>query len=112
MKNFIHKSIKRFHLDGQIYDDALIPRLQLEYIKIINTQMQLQGYAPRLDIDPQFTISYNGNSYDFILSVYGTFVGKRNAEWIEGLDGSKPIYIQQSKSKESSMDQESQSNQK
>ena len=112
MKNFIHRSIKRFHLEGQIYDDALIPRLQTEYISILNTQMKLQGYAPRLDIDPQFTIQYNGKSYEFKLSVYGTFVGKRNAEWIQGLYGSKTIFIQKSKSGTSSQDQASQSNQK
>lgn len=112
MNNFIHKSIKRFYLDGQIYDDSFIPRLKNEYISILNTQMKLQGYAPRIDIDPQFTIEYNGKSYDFKLSVYGTFVGKRNAEWIKGLDGSKPVSIHQSKSKTSSLDQESQSNQK
>jgi hypothetical protein len=112
MKNFIHRSIKRFHLEGQIYDDSLIPRLQTEYISILSTQMRLQGYAPRLDIDPQFTIEYTGKSYNFKLSVYGTFVGKRNAEWIQGLDGSRTIYIQKNKSGASSQDQESQSNQK
>ena len=112
MKNFIHRSIKRFHLDGQIYDDALIPRLQTEYINILNTQMKLQGYAPRLDIDPQFTIEYNGKSYNFRLSVYGTFVGRKNAQWIQGLDGSKPVSIQKNKSETSLQDQESQSNQK
>ena len=112
MENFIHKSIKRFCLDGQIYDDAFLPRLKNEYINILNTQMKLQGYAPRIDIDPQFTIEYNGKLYDFKLSVYGTFVGKRNAECIEALDGSKPIYIQQNKSRMSSMDQEFPSNQK
>lgn len=112
MDNFIHKSIKRFCLDGQIYDDAFIPRLKNEYINILNTQMKLQGYAPRIDIDPQFTIEYNGKSYNFKLSVYGTFVGKRNAECIQALDGSKPIYIRQNKSETSSTDQESQSNQK
>jgi hypothetical protein len=112
MKNFIHRSIKRFHLEGQIYDDALIPRLQTEYINILNTQMKLQGYAPRLDLDPQFTIEYNGRSYNFKLSVYGTFVGKKSAECIEGLYGSKTIYIQSNKSGPSSQDQESRSNQK
>lgn len=112
MKNFIHRSIKRFHLDGQIYDDALIPRLQTEYINILNTQMKLQGYAPRLDIDPQFTIEYNGKSYNFRLSVYGTFVGRKNAQCIQGLDGSKPVYTQKNKSGTSSQDQESQSNPK
>ena len=112
MKNFIHRSIKRFYLDGQIYDDALIPRLQNEYINILNTQMKLQGYAPRLDIDPQFTIEYTGKSYNFKLSVYGTFVGKRNAQWMQGIDGTKPIYTQSNKSKTYSLDQESQSNQR
>lgn len=112
MDNFIHKSIKRFYLDGQIFDDSFIPRLKNEYINILNTQMKLQGYAPRIDIDPQFTIEYTGKSYNFKLSVYGTFVGKRNAECIEALDGSKPIFIQQNKSGTSSLGQESQSNQK
>ncbi len=107
MKNFIHKSIKRFSLDGQIYDDSFIPRLKNEYINILNTQMKLQGYAPRIDIDPEFTLEYDGRNYDFRLSVYGTFVGKRNAEWITALNGSKPIYIQKNKSEESSKDQES-----
>ena len=112
MNNFIHKSIKRFYLDGQIYDDSFIPRLREEYIRILQTQMRLQGYAPRLDIDPDFTIEYTGKNYDFRLSVYGTFVGKRNAECITGIDKNKPIYIPQSKSDESSSDQESRSNQK
>ena len=112
MNNFIHKSIKRFYLDGQIFDDSFIPRLREEYIRILQTQMRLQGYAPRLDIDPDFTIEYTGKYYDFRLSVYGTFVGKRNAECITGIDKNKPIYIPQSKSDESSSDQESRSNQK
>lgn len=110
MNNFIHKNIKRFYLEGQIYDDAFIPRLRLEYIRILNTQMKLSGYAPRLDIDPEFTIEYNGKHYEFRLSVFGTFVGKRNAECLVGLDKSKPIFMPQSKSGERSLDQESRSN--
>jgi len=112
MNNFIHKSIKRFYLDGQIHDDAFIPRLREEYIKILETQMKLQGYAPRLDIDPDFTIEYTGKYYEFKLSVYGTFVGKRNAECLRGIDKNKPIFILQNKLGESSLDQEYRSNQK
>ena len=112
MKNFIHRSIRRFHLDGQIYDDSLIPRLKEEYIRILNTSMRLQGYVPRIDIDPDFTIEYNGKYYHFMLSVHGTFVGKRNAECIIGIDGGRTIYMPQNKSGESSADQESASNQK
>ena len=112
MDNFIHKNIRRFSLDGSIYDDSFIPRLKEEYIRILETQMKLQGYAPRLDIDPDFTIEYTGKNYDFRLSVYGTFVGKRNAECITGIDKNKLIYIPQNRSDESSSDQESRSNQK
>lgn len=112
MNNFIHKSIRRFHLEGQIYDDCFIPRLKEEYIRILETQMRLQGFAPRLDIDSDFTIEYTGKLYNFKLSVYGTYVGKKNAECLVGIDKNKPIFIQQNKSKESSADQESESNQK
>lgn len=112
MNNFIHKSIKRFYLDGQIFDDSFIPRLREEYIRILETQMKLQGYAPRLDIEPDFTIEYTGKYYDFKLSIYGAFVGKRNAECIIGIDKNKPIYILQNRSDEPSSDQESRSNQK
>lgn len=112
MNNYIHKNIRRFYLDGQIYDDSFIPRLREEYIRILQTQMRLQGYAPRLDIDPDFTIEYTGKSYHFKLSTYGTFVGKRNAECITGIDKNKPIFIPQNKLDESSSDQASQSNQK
>jgi len=74
--------------------------------------MKLQGYSPRLDINPDFTIEYTGKTYDFILSVYGTFVGKRKAECLTGIDKNKPVYIQESKLKDPSLDQELRSNQK
>ena len=112
MNNFIHKNIRRFSLDGSIYDDSLIPRLKEEYIRILETQMRLQGFSPRLDISPDFTIDYTGKSYNFELSIYGTYVGKKNAECLMGIDKNKPIFTQQNKSRESSADQESESNQK
>ena len=111
MKNFIHKDVHRFSLDGSIYDDSFIPRLKEEYIKILETQMKLQGFSPRLDIDPDFTIEYNGKFYNFELSLYGTFVGKKNAQCLIGIDKNKPIFTQQNKSKGLSADQESKLNQ-
>jgi hypothetical protein len=76
--------------------------------------MKLSGYAPRLDIEPDFTIDYNERKRSFIfeLTLYGIYVGKRKSEWISGIDGTKAIYIQKSKSKESLQDQESRLNQK
>ncbi len=109
-----HKSIKRFSLDGIIKDDIAIGRLRIEYTKLLNTEMRLNGYAPRLDIDPNFTIYYNHDKdhYEFILSVYGTYLGRKKTEWIEGIDGTMLIPTQKSKSNELSQDQESTSNQK
>ena len=103
--SFMHKRIKRFYLDGMIYDDSAIPRLREAYINLLKTSMRLEGYAPRLDIDPDFSIEYTGSSYNFILSVYGSFIGKKNASCIEGLDKNRAIYTAQSKLEESSQAQ-------
>jgi hypothetical protein len=100
---FHHKPIKRFSLNGQIYDEATMPRLKIEYVRLLVTQMRIRGYVPRLDIEPDFTIQFNENIeiFTFKLSVYGIYVGKRKSEWILGIDGHKAIYIAKNKSKES-----------
>jgi hypothetical protein len=99
--NYHHRRIKKFGLDGVIHDEGRIPRLKDQYIFMVVTSMKSQGYVPRYDIDPDFTVSYNGRGFDFELSIYGVFVGRKKAEWIEGLDGAKPVVItQQNKSEE------------
>lgn len=104
MNTIHHKPIKRFSLDGIIQDDSKIGRLHEEYKRILGIEMKLSGYVPRLDIDPDFTISYNSESdnFSFELSVYGTYVGKKRAEWIIGVDGTDVISSQTDKSNESS----------
>jgi hypothetical protein len=105
--NFHHKPIKKFNLQGLIYDDSAIGRLRNEYLRLLVSEMRLSGFVPRFDIDPDFTIDYNEQKkyFEFELTIYGTYVGKRKSEWIEGLYGLKPIYTQQNKSKEYSQDQ-------
>lgn len=83
--NMLHGDIsaqahKRFALDGVINDDAAIYRLQQEYIRLLVSEMRLSGYSPRIDIDPQFTLSYNENKnyFEFTLSVYGIYIGRKN----------------------------------
>jgi hypothetical protein len=107
MENLHHKPIKKFGLDGAIADESSIPRLKQQYIKMITTDMKMMGYVPRLDINPDFTIDYNPikECFYFILSMYGTYVGKRQSKWITGIDGTT-VYTQKSKSSESSLDQE------
>lgn len=106
--NFMHKRIKRFELKGQILDDMFIPRLKEEYVRLLSDSMRDAGYAIRLDIEPDWTIQYTGNHYEFTLSVYGSYIGKKNALCIDALDKNRPIYTPQNKSGESSQDQESQ----
>lgn len=108
----MHKRIKRFGLSGQITDDIFIPRMKGEYVRLLTHKMKDTGYVPRLDIEPDWSISYTGNHYEFTLSVYGSYIGKKNALCIEGLDKNRPIFTPQSKSGESSKGQESTLNQK
>jgi hypothetical protein len=114
MANLHHKPIKRFFLDGNISDEATIGRLKIEYIRLLVSEMRLSGYVPRIDIDPDFTIEYNEKkeSFTFNLSIYGIHVGKKQSEWIQGIDGTTALPTQQSKSNEFLQEQESRSNQK
>lgn len=102
MMSVHHKSIKRFYLDGDIYDEAAIGRLKTEYIRLLVSEMKIIGYVPKIDIDPDFTIRYNSEKqiFDFKLSVYGIYVGKKKAEWIAGIDGTTAITTVENKLKE------------
>jgi hypothetical protein len=106
MSNYHHKAIKRFNLSGIIHDESAIGRLRSEYKRLIISEMRLSGYVPRLDIDIDFTIDYNENKkyFEFEISIHGIYTGRRQSEWIEGIDGSKAIYTVKSKLEEFSQD--------
>jgi hypothetical protein len=74
-------------------------RLKDEYRKLILTQMKIAGYVPRVDIPEDFTIGYNKKKeyFEFELSIYGIYVGKRKSEWILGVDETTILYAPQSK---------------
>lgn len=100
MDNLHHKPIKRFNLTGSIYDDSAIIRLRDEYSKLLITEMRLSGYVPRLDIAEDFTIEYNHEYqyFEFELTLYGVYVGKKKAEWILGIDETKVVPTHKSRS--------------
>jgi hypothetical protein len=104
MDNVHHRPIKKFSLDGNINDDSYFVRLKDQYITLLKTEMRLAGYVPRLDINPDFTLNYNQDKqyFEFKLSLYGVYLGKRQAEWIDGVDETKIIFTQQSRSNVSS----------
>jgi hypothetical protein len=86
-----HKNIRRFYLDGEIYDEAAIPRVKDQYLKIVCDMMGKKGYIRRIDIDPDFTVQYNGRTFNFEMSVYGIYLGKRKCEQYLGIDKNRLI---------------------
>jgi hypothetical protein len=106
METFHHKPLKKFSLDGNIHDDSALWRLKTEYIALLSSEMKIAGYVPRLDINADFTIEYNEQKqyFEFKLSIYGVYVGKRKSEWITGIDEARAVYTQKSKSNEYSQE--------
>jgi hypothetical protein len=107
VEKFHHRPIKKFNLNGVIHDDSAIGRLKGEYIRLLVSEMRLSGYVPKFEIDPDFTIDFNETKkyFEFEITLYGIYVGKRKSEWIAGIDGNKAIYIQKSRSNEFSQEQ-------
>jgi hypothetical protein len=107
MDTLHHKPIRRFNLSGNIYDDSAIVRLRMEYLKLLTLEMKLLGYVPRLDINQDFTLRYNEQTkyFEFELSIYGVYVGKKKSEWISGIDETRVVPIPQIKSSEFSQEQ-------
>lgn len=97
--NFHHKRITKFDIEGSIYDEAHVDRLKSEYLALIVLQMKSEGYVPRSDIDPHFTFFYDGpkKGFSFKLSVYGVYVGKRQAQLLDSVLGYKPLYSKEAK---------------
>lgn len=83
-------------MKGTYYDEANTDRLKDEYIMLLYRQMRDNGYAPRVDINPDFTLEYNEkqNEWHFKLSVYGVFVGKKKAREISSIYGYRPTYME------------------
>lgn len=89
----MNKKLKSFGMQGQIHDDAAIPRLRIEYQRLIESDMREQGYVPILDLDIQFSLLYDEQNdlYEFDIVVYGVYVGKKKAHLYEGFSGQSLI---------------------
>ena len=94
-----HRPVKKFYLDGVIHDESALGRLKDEYIRLLDSEMRLSGYVPRLDIEADFTISYSETKdfFEFQLSIYGVYAGRKQSEWILGIDVTTPVYTQKNR---------------
>jgi hypothetical protein len=91
VENVGHKKIHRFSLEGQIYDEKHIPRLKDQYQQIVTIYMENKGYIPQLDLDPAFSVEYDGKHFNFKLTIHGIYIGKAKARCYQAAYGSKLI---------------------
>jgi len=86
-----HKKIKIFQIDGEIDNDNNIPKIRTRYEAILIDMMRSTGYVPNLDLEPAFSLKYNEGKYDFLLSMYGVYIGKAKAKCHHGVAGNRLI---------------------
>ena len=99
-------------MDGKVQSSTAFSKVQEMYINLLEEKMRDQGYVPRLDIGMEWTTTRQKSHYDFEISLYGSYVGRKAAWVIDGIDNGRPISIRQSKQSDSSKQQEEQSQEK
>jgi len=86
-----HKQIKRFQVKVEFQDDSGIPRLRYQYESMLTHDMRSKGYVRVLDIDTNFSVQFDGETWVFLMTLYGVYVGKKKAWLSEGITQGKLI---------------------
>ena len=86
-----HNQIKRFQIEVEFRDDSDIIRLKNQYENMLTHDMRSRGYARVLDIDPAFSVEFTGETWKFIMTIHGVYVGKKKAWESEGITQGKLI---------------------
>lgn len=74
-----HKQIKRFQVEVNFRDDSDMVRVKHQYESMLTHQMRDKGYLRVLDIDTNFSVEFDGQTWSFLMSLYGVYVGKKKA---------------------------------
>lgn len=86
-----HKKIKRFQIEVEFLDDSDIIRIRNQYENLLTSQMRDAGYIRVLDIDPAFSVEFTGETWKFVMTIHGIYVGKKKAWQLEGIAQNKPV---------------------
>ena len=86
-----HKPIKRFQVRVEFLDDSDMVRIKHQYESMLTHQMRDKGYLRILDIDTNFSVEFDGTTWMFLMTLYGTYVGKKKAWQYEGTTQGKLI---------------------
>jgi hypothetical protein len=86
-----HKNIKRFQIAVEFLDNAQLISLRPQYENLLTHDMRSKGYVRVLDIDPAFSVEFTGETWRFLMTLHGVYVGKRKACQVEGITQNKLI---------------------
>ncbi len=86
-----HKQIKRFQVEVEFIDDSDIIRIRNQYENLLTSQMRDAGYVRVLDIDPAFSVEFTGETWKFLMTIHGVYVGKKKSWQLEGISQNKQI---------------------
>lgn len=91
MTTYHHKQIKRFQVSVQFRDDSDIIRMRHQYESLLIDKMRGEGYSRVLDIDTAFSIEFTGETWKFLMTLQGIYVGRKKAWQSEGITQGKLI---------------------
>ena len=74
-----HKQIKRFQAKVNFKDDSDMVKVKYQYEELLTNQMRAYGYVRVLDIDTNFSVQFDGETWMFLMTLYGVYVGKKKA---------------------------------
>jgi hypothetical protein len=86
-----HKTIKRFQIRVEFLDDSDMIRVKAQYESLLSQDMRSKGYARVLDIDPAFSVEFTGETWKFLMTIHGVYVGKKKSWLSEGWTQGKLI---------------------
>ena len=74
-----HRQIRRFQARVEFADDSDMIRIKNQYENMLTHDMRSKGYARVIDIDPAFSVEFTGETWKFIMTIHGVYVGKKKA---------------------------------
>jgi len=86
-----HQNIKRFQIEVEFRDDSDMIRIKQQYENLLVGQMKDSGYTRVLDIDPSFSVEFDGTTWKFLMTIHGVYVGKKKSWQLEGITQGKLI---------------------
>jgi hypothetical protein len=86
-----HKNIKKFQVSVQFKDDSDMIRVRAQYENLLTQDMRNKGYLRVLDLDPNFSVEFDGETWVFLMTLYGVYVGKKKSWQSEGITQGKLI---------------------